>query len=109
MKAFIVSHKKLCIILSVILILILACVIWIEVKIGFNNLPLNKTSGTVVSIYLPKHANEPTELLIKLDAPSSWPNCEYAYVNCTTDVGRILRTFKIKKNVEVTDNGKIII
>lgn len=27
----------------------------------------------------------------------------------TWDVGRILRTFKIKKNVEVTDNGKIII
>lgn len=26
-----------------------------------------------------------------------------------SDVGRILRTFKIKKNVEVTDNGKIII
>ena len=25
------------------------------------------------------------------------------------DVGRILRTFKIKKNAEVTDNGKIII
>ena len=25
------------------------------------------------------------------------------------DVGRILRTFKIKKNVEVTDNSKIII
>ena len=25
------------------------------------------------------------------------------------DVGRILRTFKIKKNVEVTYNGKIII
>ena len=28
---------------------------------------------------------------------------------CSTDVGRILRSFKIKKNVEVTDNGKIII
>ncbi len=28
---------------------------------------------------------------------------------CIKDVGRILRTFKIKKNVEVTDNGKIII
>lgn len=28
---------------------------------------------------------------------------------CLYDVGRILRTFKIKKNVEVTDNGKIII
>ena len=26
-----------------------------------------------------------------------------------SDVGRILLTFKIKKNVEVTDNGKIII
>ena len=24
----------------------------------------------------------------------------------SSDVGRILRTFKIKKNVEVTDNGK---
>ena len=33
-------------------------------------------------------------------------------LNCPwrpSDVGRILRTFKIKKNVEVTDNGKIII
>jgi len=29
--------------------------------------------------------------------------------NNPIDVGRILRTFKIKKNVEVTDNGKIII
>lgn len=29
--------------------------------------------------------------------------------NGSKDVGRILRTFKIKKNVEVTDNGKIII
>lgn len=31
------------------------------------------------------------------------------YATRTKDVGRILRTFKIKKNVEVTDNGKIII
>ncbi|BDZ80336.1 hypothetical protein [Claveliimonas bilis] len=30
-------------------------------------------------------------------------------LRCAKDVGRILRTFKIKKNVEVTDNGKIII
>ena len=28
------------------------------------------------------------------------------YTGWTNDVGRILRTFKIKKNVEVTDNGK---
>ncbi len=34
-------------------------------------------------------------------------NCDCPW--CPSDVGRILRTFKIKKNVEVTDNGKIII
>ncbi|OLR63203.1 hypothetical protein BHF69_11195 [Anaerostipes sp. 992a] len=34
---------------------------------------------------------------------------DVASLVCATDVGRILRTFKIKKNVEVTDNGKIII
>ena len=33
----------------------------------------------------------------------------YAETERAMDVGRILRTFKIKKNVEVTDNGKIII
>ena len=46
------------------------------------------------------------------------PKCGYELENdterkfcpqCGADVGRILRTFKIKKNVEVTDNGKIII
>ena len=31
------------------------------------------------------------------------------FLDSLSDVGRILRTFKIKKNVEVTDNGKIII
>ena len=31
------------------------------------------------------------------------------HIERTIDVGRILRTFKIKNNVEVTDNGKIII
>ena len=35
-------------------------------------------------------------------------NSDGKYIGAT-DVGRILRTFKIKKNVEVTDNGKIII
>ena len=34
---------------------------------------------------------------------------DYKKQERATDVGRILRTFKIKKNVEVTDNGKIII
>ena len=34
---------------------------------------------------------------------------KFTAVACAQDVGRILRTFKIKKNVEVTDNGKIII
>ena len=38
--------------------------------------------------------------------------CALHHLDCPwrpADVGRILRTFKIKKNVEVTDNGKIII
>lgn len=35
--------------------------------------------------------------------------CEHLKTCRPKDVGRILRTFKIKKNVEVTDNGKIII
>ncbi len=35
--------------------------------------------------------------------------CGHCLAVCPADVGRILRTFKIKKNVEVTDNGKIII
>lgn len=34
---------------------------------------------------------------------------QYSRLASIKDVGRILRTFKIKKNVEVTDNGKIII
>ena len=34
------------------------------------------------------------------------PDTAFLFIS---DVGRILRTFKIKKNVEVTDNGKIII
>ena len=33
----------------------------------------------------------------------------FSIASYPSDVGRILRTFKIKKNVEVTDNGKIII
>ena len=32
--------------------------------------------------------------------------CAFADHTLSSDVGRILRTFKIKKNVEVTDNGK---
>lgn len=37
------------------------------------------------------------------------PVAGYNQILGLIDVGRILRTFKIKKNVEVTDNGKIII
>ena len=46
----------------------------------------------------------------KLDVVAHQPLCALIYdPHRLTDVGRILRTFKIKKNVEVTDNGKIII
>ena len=54
-------------------------------------------------IYVPMDESIMREQLKKLDRLYDF--------NATrpTDVGRILRTFKIKKNVEVTDNGKIII
>lgn len=78
MKTFIISHKKLCIILGIILILILSCLIWIEVRIGFDNLSLNKISGTVDFIYPSNNSDDTTTYRIKLDDPSSWPNCEYA-------------------------------
>ena len=80
MKAFVISHKKLCIAFSIILILILGCLIWIEVRIGFNNLPLNKISGTVMSVSPSKESNQYTRFRIKLDNPSSWPECEYVNV-----------------------------
>ena len=50
--------------------------------------------------------------IIKFPSPADREDIgrqEYEYSVCARDVGRILRTFKIKKNVEVTDNGKIII
>ena len=45
----------------------------------------------------------------KMGRPKSDNNKDKIVAVRLTDVGRILRTFKIKKNVEVTDNGKIII
>ena len=60
------------------------------------------TNGkTVISLLYLEDINRPGELM--RDFPYLYPTY-YA-----SDVGRILRTFKIKKNVEVTDNGKIII
>lgn len=45
----------------------------------------------------------------RLEALQRTVDIQTKMLACTLDVGRILRTFKIKKNVEVTDNGKIII
>lgn len=78
MKTFILSHKKLCIILGIILILIFSCVIWFQVMVGFDN--LHKVSGTVVSVLPPKEPDDTTTYRIKLDDPFSWPECEYAAV-----------------------------
>ena len=81
MKAFILSHKKLCIILGIVLIfliLILSCAIWFQVMVGFDN--LYKVSGTVVTVIPPKDPDDTTTYRIKLDDPSSWPECEYASV-----------------------------
>ena len=43
----------------------------------------------------------------EIDSQNELVQTWFSYI--ASDVGRILRTFKIKKNVEVTDNGKIII
>ena len=55
--------------------------------------------------YLQEHKCPCCGGAIQYDSSLQKVKCPY----CDTDVGRILRTFKIKKNVEVTDNGKIII
>lgn len=83
MKTFIKNHKTICITLSIILILLLSALIWFQMHVGFRNLPLTKISGTIESIIPPDDSSQHTKLYIKLDDPSSWPECEYAYVNCT--------------------------
>ena len=69
--------------------------------------------GIVTDIY-PAKGNEAGKIDLLHDKDRKEISC-YARDHHTIitqgpfDVGRILRTFKIKKNVEVTDNGKIII
>ncbi|MFQ7717230.1 MAG: hypothetical protein ACLRIT_12535 [Blautia sp.] len=60
---------------------------WVAVFDGIGGLPCGEMASYVAAVTLAK-------------AECPWR---------PGDVGRILRTFKIKKNVEVTDNGKIII
>ena len=48
-------------------------------------------------------------ILAEIMLPEYAPKRFFDRSTLWNDVGRILRTFKIKKNVEVTDNGKIII
>lgn len=60
--------------------------------------------GLDAALFDVQHPGRPSEIT---DDAKAW----MIHIACQrpTDVGRILRTFKIKKNVEVTDNGKIII
>lgn len=59
---------------------------------NMNEIPFEDRFGMLVDIEYSNRKNNRLKRLIR-----------------SADVGRILRTFKIKKNVEVTDNGKIII
>ena len=78
MKKFIMSHKKLCIALLVIFILILGCFVWFHRHIGVDNLPLHKISGTVEFTRTIDDSDGKTTLIwIKLDDPFSWPENEY--------------------------------
>ena len=70
-------------------------------KWSYNDLPIFPTDWKYnVSSSTKKQFGILKQLMARSDIDS---------LVCATDVGRILRTFKIKKNVEVTDNGKIII
>ncbi len=80
MKSFIKAHKKLFVTSCIFLVLIFSCVIWIEIRIGFNNLPLNKINGTVESLLPSNVSDQYTTYYIKLDDSSSWPECEYVKV-----------------------------
>ena len=60
---------------------------WVAVFDGIGGLPCGEMASYIAAVTLAK-------------AECPWRS---------RDVGRILRTFKIKKNVEVTYNGKIII
>ena len=71
-----------------------------------------KVEITTLPGYLPTLAEEALPELkraAELSAPETNVIEASGHTGGSTDVGRILRTFKIKKNVEVTDNGKIII
>ena len=55
---------------------------------------------------LTKKGHREAKLLAERAADLNLGSCYVSPLGRAKDVGRILRTFKIKKNVEVTDNGK---
>ena len=78
-----------------------------EGKIFYNNNGRQAGTGKMPKIeYI--YANKVTRGTISYEADGNIRYYDDASMQ-SWDVGRILRTFKIKKNVEVTDNGKIII
>ena len=76
-----------------------------------------KTEAQKKDLFAKVRAGQVRVLLGSTQRMGAGTNCQQKLValhhlDCPwrpADVGRILRTFKIKKNVEVTDNGKIII
>lgn len=77
-KAFILFHKKLCIVLLITFILLVGLFVWFRRHIDVDNLPLHKVSGTVKFTRTICDADgEEIYIGIKLDDPSSWPKCEY--------------------------------
>ncbi len=76
-----------------------------------NNISLNIERNSVYGLLGPNGAGKSTTLkmITGILRPTSGSIEFDGHPWKRNDVGRILRTFKIKKNVEVTDNGKIII
>lgn len=82
MKTFIKSHKKLSITLGVILILLLAFLIWFQIRVNFRNLPLYKLNATVE--YVRPTNDDLYYIELKLDDPS-WGGFEYAIAHYDID------------------------
>lgn len=84
MKTFIKSHKKLSITLGVILVLLLAFLIWFQIRVGFRNLPLRRISATVEYVWPTNDSDNLYYIELKLNDPS-WIDSEYATTHYDID------------------------
>jgi len=85
-------------------------VTWITGQRFSSSTGQSAVQSWVDSLDLPRPSDVFSDELVRIDGGTfTMGSNEDEPERSSDDVGRILRTFKIKKNMEVTDNGKIII